>query len=115
MPIRRVRHAAGVLTIEEAWFPVGVADLWHARYRYRDRLRAGGSRTASAAFVARSWNPVTVRDVFAEAGLHVEAIWGDFDRAPFSAGAARMIILARRAGPAGGIRAGRRARPSRRR
>ena len=124
MPVRRVRHAEGVLTIEEAWFPVGVADLWHARYRYRERLRAGGERTASAAFVARSWNPATVRDVFAEAGLRVQALWGDFDRRPFTTGAPRMIIVAsskrsgsaRRAGSFGvRVRAGPRARPSRRR
>lgn len=114
VPVRRIRHAGGVLVIEEAWYPLGVRDLWHARYLYRDRLLGGGEKTAAAAFIARAWNPATVRAVFARAGLRIEAIWGDFDRRPFSAGASRMIILARRAGPAGRIRAGSRARPSRR-
>jgi SAM-dependent methyltransferase len=123
MPVRRIRHADGELVIEEAWYPFGVRHLWHARYLYRDRLRAGGERTAAASFIARSWNPATVRDAFADAGLRVDALWGDFDRRPFSAGAPRMIIVASRrsrssgrAGPAGsGLRAGWRARPSRRR
>ena len=116
MPVRRVRHGGGVLVIEEAWDPLGVRDLWHARYLYRDQLRGGGERTAAASFVARSWNPATVRDVFARAGLRIEAIWGNFDRQPFGPGAPRMVIVSRRAEPSGSsIRAGRRGRPSRRR
>jgi SAM-dependent methyltransferase len=115
MPVRRVRHASGELVIEEAWFPAGVGDLWHARYRYEDRVRGRRVRTASAAFLARSWNPATVSEVFEEAGLRVESLWRDFDRRPFGPGAPRMIITARRAGPGETIRAGRRARPSRRR
>jgi SAM-dependent methyltransferase len=113
MPIRRVRHAGGVLTIEEAWFPAGARDLWHARYRYRDRLRGGGERTAEASFLARSWTPGKVRQEFARAGLAVESVWGDFDRRPFTADARRLIVVARRASSS--IRAGSRARPSRRR
>ena len=101
MPVRRVRYATGVMVIEEAWFPVGVGDLWHARYRYRDRdaARGGVEKRASAAFVARSWNPATVRDVFASAGLRVEALWGDFDRRRFTTAAPRMIIVASRKRP----------------
>ena len=98
MPVRRVRHAGGVLVIEETWDPLGVRDLWHARYLYRDQLEGGGERTAAASFVARAWNPRTVRRVFDDAGLAVESLWGDFDRRPFRAGARRIIIVARGAG-----------------
>jgi len=116
MPVRRVRHPEGVLVIEESWYPLAVRDLWHARYLYRDKLRGGGEKTAAASFVARAWNPATVRREMARAGLRVEALWGDFDRKPFGPGSPRMIVVARRAGPEGSpIRAGSRARPSRRR
>lgn len=47
MPGRRVRHAKGVLEIEEAWFPIGVGNLWHARYNYRDLRRGEPDRTAA--------------------------------------------------------------------
>ncbi len=96
MPRRRVRHAAGVLEIEEAWFPVGVGNLWHARYRYRDRRPGEPDRTAQAFFVARSWDPVGVRRLFASCGLRVEHMWGDLDRRPFWRGAPRVVIVARR-------------------
>jgi len=123
MPVRRVRHARGVLVIEESWYPLGVRDLWHARYLYRDRLGGGGEKTAAASFVARAWNPATVRGELARAGLKLESMWGDFDRRPFQTGAPRMILVAsrshpespRRAGPAAErLRVERRARPSRR-
>ncbi len=96
LPGRRIPHAAGVLHIDEAWFPVGVKDLWHARYRYRDRLRDGSERTLTAAFLARGWNPRTLRGLFASCGLRVAKVWGDFDRRPFSPSAARLIVVAHR-------------------
>jgi SAM-dependent methyltransferase len=114
LPGRRVRHADGVLEIEEAWVPARGVDLWRARYRYRDRRRDGGGRRAEASFLARSWDRATVRRVFAGAGLVVESLWGDFDRRPFTPAARRMIIVARRAGARGELRAAPRARPSRR-
>jgi len=112
LPVRRVRHSRGVLVIEEAWIPLGVRDLWRARYSYLDRRKDGGERRAEASFVARSWNPKTIRGVFAEAGLAVESLWGDFDRRPFAAAARRIVIVARRTASRG-ARAAPRARPSR--
>jgi hypothetical protein len=98
-PRRNVRHPEGVLNIDEAWVPVGVNDLWHARYRYRDRRRDGSVRALSAAFLARAWNPATIRGLFGSCGLEIVALWGGFDRRPFSRGAARMLVMARRKGP----------------
>ncbi len=103
LPKRRIPHANGVLHIDEAWFPIGVKDLWHARYRYRDRRRDGSVRTLTAAFLARGWNPPTIRELFASCGLRIVAIWGDFDRRPFSRTASRLIVVARRAGTGSGL------------
>lgn len=94
-PTRRIRHSEGVLAIDEAWFPIGVKDLWHARYRYRDRGRDGAVQTMDAAFLARAWNPATIRKLFDACGLEIVALWGDFDRRPFERGAARMLAIAR--------------------
>lgn len=95
MPRRRVRYEGGVLEIEEAWFPVGVGDLWHARYRYRDRRPRHADRTLAAAFVARSWDVSRLRRLFRSCGLRIEALWGDFDRTPFARSASRLLIVAR--------------------
>ena len=95
MPGRRVRYVGGVLEIEEAWFPVGVGDLWHARYRYRDRRPRQADRTLAAAFVARSWDASRLGLLFRSCGLRIEALWGDFDRTPFTRSASRLLIVAR--------------------
>src|SRR5215831_372985 len=96
LPTRTIRHAAGVLEIDEGWFPVGTEDLWHARYHYRDRRKSGEVRTLDAAFVARAWNPATMRRLFEASGLSVSAVWGDFERTPFRRDASRIVIVARR-------------------
>jgi SAM-dependent methyltransferase len=94
---RRIRHTQGVLHIDETWLPVGIRDLWHARYRYRD-LRADGSvLTEEAAFLARAWNPATLRADFAAAGLEIVVTWGDRERRPFRRDSPRLIVTARRA------------------
>jgi hypothetical protein len=95
-PRRRIRHAEGVLFVEEAWFTLGVRDLWHARYRYRDERRDGSVRVQAAAFLARAWNPRTVRATFASCGLEIVRLWGGFDRRRFLSDASRLIITARR-------------------
>jgi SAM-dependent methyltransferase len=92
---RGIRHADGVLQIEETWLPIGRKDLWHARYRYCDRRRDGSVRTMAAAFLARAWNPSTIRGFFASCGLEVVDLWGDFDRRPFWRGAPRIVLTAR--------------------
>ncbi|MEP6768408.1 MAG: class I SAM-dependent methyltransferase [Acidobacteriota bacterium] len=96
-PSRDVRHEHGVLRIDEAWFPIGVSDLWHARYRYRDRRPGKPDETLEAAMVARSWDPATIRRFFSESGLTIEWLWGDFDRRPFRPSASRLVAVARRA------------------
>jgi len=93
---RRIPHAEGVLHVDEAWIPIGAGDLWHARYRYRDRGQGRPEKTLSASFLARAWNPATIRPLFASRGLRIEKIWGGFDRRPFRTGASRMIVIARR-------------------
>ncbi len=93
---RRIGYDGGVLSIEEAWSPIGIRDLWHARYGYRDRGRDGSVRTAAAAFLARAWNPATIRGLFASCGLEIVKLWGGFDRSPFSRGSARIVVTARR-------------------
>lgn len=94
---RRIRHSGGILTIEESWVPLGVRELWHARYRYRDRLRDGSVRTRTAAFLARAWDPAALPAFFRACGLEIEALWGGFDRTPFRREASRLLVVARRA------------------
>ncbi|MEO8430967.1 MAG: methyltransferase domain-containing protein [Acidobacteriota bacterium] len=96
LPPRRIRHPEGVLEIEEAWYPVGVRDLWHGRYRYSDRRPGERDRTLDAAFVARAWKIREISALFEECGLAVETLWGDFDGRPFSRDAARVVVVARR-------------------
>ncbi len=93
-PPRRIRHAGGILSITERWRPVGSRQLWHARYRDRDRRSTGEESEVEASFVARAWDPADVRDFFASCGLSVEKLWGDFDRRPFRIGARRLIAVA---------------------
>jgi len=95
-PRRRVRHEAGVLDIDEGWFPAGVGDLWSARYRYVDRLRDGSTKTVSAAFLARAWNRRTIREEFEAVGLGIRSLHGDFDGRPLRADARRLVVGARR-------------------
>lgn len=97
LPHRRIPHPDGVLSIEEAWFPIGRRDLWHARYRYRDERADGTDRVLAAAFLARAWNPGTIRGLFRECGLQIVAVWGDFDRRPFRRDSPRLLVTARRA------------------
>jgi SAM-dependent methyltransferase len=95
-PERRIRHAAGVLSISESWRPIGTGQLWNARYRYRERRVEGEETTVEASFVARAWDPAGIRRCFASCGLAIEELWGDFDRRPFSRGATRLVVIARR-------------------
>jgi SAM-dependent methyltransferase len=104
-PTRRIRHAAGVLSISESWRPIGARQLWDVRYRYHDRRDEGEETIVEASFVARAWDPAEIRRFFASCGLDVEELWGDFDRRPFSRDATRLVVVARRS-------ARREARPS---
>jgi SAM-dependent methyltransferase len=95
---RTIRHETGSLAIDEAWFPVGDRDLWHARYRYTDRQADGNVRTLDAAFLARAWDPAKLRRLFADCGLELAALWGGFDRRPFRRDSPRIIVVAHRRG-----------------
>lgn len=92
----RVQHADGVLSITERWQPVGSGHLWRARYHYRDRSFRGRESEVEASFIARAWEPATIRAFFASCGLSIENLWGDFDRRPFRMGATRLVVVARR-------------------
>ena len=100
-PRRTIRHDTGSLAIEEAWFPVGDGDLWHARYHYTDRREDGSVRTLDAAFIARAWDPARLRRVFADCGLQIATLWGGFDRRPFRRDSRRLIAVAHRRGTRG--------------
>ena len=95
-PERRIRHAAGVLSISESWRPIGARQLWKARYRYCDRRGDGEETVVEASFVARAWDPAEILGCFASCGLAIEELWGDFDRRPFSRDATRLLVVARR-------------------
>jgi SAM-dependent methyltransferase len=97
-PRRTIRHAGGSLAIEEAWFPVGDGDLWHARYHYTDRREDGTVRTLDAAFVARAWDPAKLGRLFADCGLEIAALWGGFDRHPFRRDSPRIVAVAHKRG-----------------
>jgi SAM-dependent methyltransferase len=97
-PERRIRHAAGVLSVSESWRPMGTRQLWKARYRYCDRREKGEETAVEASFVARAWDPAEIRRCFLSCGLTIEELWGDFDRRPFSRGAPRLVVVARKAG-----------------
>jgi SAM-dependent methyltransferase len=96
---RRIRHAGGVLSISESWRPIGTGQLWKAFYRYRDRRGDGRETTVEASFRARAWDPAGIRRCFASCGLAIEELWGDFDRCPFSRGAPRLVVVARKSPP----------------
>jgi SAM-dependent methyltransferase len=95
-PRRTIVRTAGVLEIEEAWHPAGARQIWHARYRYRDRRPGEPDRTAEASFVARAWSPGRLRSLFAASGLTIEKICGDFDGRPFRRSSPRLVVFARR-------------------
>jgi SAM-dependent methyltransferase len=97
---RRIRHGARTLQIDEAWYPIGTGNRWHARYRYSDLERGRVVESLSASFLARAWDPGKMRELFRSCGLTIEEMWGDFDRRPFRSGAPRIVVIAKR-GPFG--------------
>jgi SAM-dependent methyltransferase len=96
-PPRQLRHAAGLLTIEEIWSPLGPDSLWRVRYRYRDRADTGEVTRVDATFTARAWEPEELRSLSSTCGLSVEDVAGDFDGRPFQDGSPRVLVVARRA------------------
>ena len=84
------RDGKRLFTVEECWEPAGREALWKVTYRY-----ARASETTDATSVLRSWTTDEVRRL-PEAGLEVEALWGDFDERPFSDTAPRIVMVAKR-------------------
>ena len=78
------------LTVTESWKPAGDGPLWNVTYRYER-----GAEVTEVATTLRSWRAEEARR-FPDAGLEVEALWGDFDERPFSEEAPRIVIVARR-------------------
>jgi SAM-dependent methyltransferase len=93
-PLVPSRDVAGdgetLFTVDESWEPAGESALWKASYRYRK-----GSEITEVASVLRSWTAEEVGRL-PECGLEVEALWGDFDKRPFSPADPRMVIVAKR-------------------
>ena len=87
---RRLRDRAGELNIREEWTPAGNRGLWRATFTY-DGPRAG----VRASFLARAWDPASIRTIFSSCGLCVEQVWGGFSRRPYSPQNRRLIVVAR--------------------
>jgi len=77
-------------SVAESWEPAGETPLWNVIYRYER-----GPEVTKVATVLRSWTAEEIR-CLPDAGLHVEALWGDFDERPFSRQSPRIVIVARR-------------------
>jgi hypothetical protein len=89
VPPREIaRDGVTLFTVDESWEPAGQSALWNATYRY-----TMGSRVTEVASVLRSWTREEIGRL-PECGLHVEALWGDFDERPFSPASPRVVIVA---------------------
>ena len=91
---RRIPYRGGELSVRETWTPDEPGSLWRAQYAYRDRPRRGRERRLTASFAARCWNPSELDSFYADCGLRVEQLWGDWDRRPFTPGANRLLVVA---------------------
>src|SRR6266567_3191598 len=69
--------------VGESWKPAGEGPLWNVTYRYEK-----GAEVTEVATTLRSWTAEEARRL-PDAGLEVEALWGDFDERPFSDDAPR--------------------------
>ena len=87
-PTRNARGPGGPFTVTESWEPASGAAIWEVKYRYRR-----GSAVTEVVSTVRSWTMEEI-DGLADAGLQVEALWGDFDERPFSPAAPRIVIVA---------------------
>ena len=85
-----LRDGELLFTISESWSPAPESPHWKATYRYER-----GSSTTEVTAALRSWTPEEIGH-FAESGLQVESLWGDFDERPLSHDSPRMVIVAKR-------------------
>jgi SAM-dependent methyltransferase len=96
---RRVREhvsplAGRPLRVRESWRCDPRSRRCLVRYEYRLPSR----RPVVAEFEARYWSVDELRARCAEAGLTIEAVWGDFDRAPWDERTSPRLIVQARGG-----------------
>jgi SAM-dependent methyltransferase len=80
---------AAPFTLTQSWEPGSLPSIWNVKYCYRR-----GPAMTNVASTVRSWTLEEVEGL-RDAGLQVEALWGDFDERPFSPTAPRIVIVAR--------------------
>jgi SAM-dependent methyltransferase len=96
---RRVREQVSVL----AGGPLRVRESWRCDPRSRRcvvryEFRLQGRALVVAEFQARYWSLDELRARCTEAGLTIEAVWGDFDRAPWDERTSPRLIVQARGG-----------------
>ena len=92
---RRISDRRGELLVREDWKPAGKRDLWRATFTYREAGGRGKSSQTRASFLARAWDPGTLRELFRSCGLEVEKIWGSYSRRLYSPRSRSLIVVAR--------------------
>jgi SAM-dependent methyltransferase len=94
--LRRALTGAGLVE-EHAGEGLDVRETWHCRpdgsCRARYEYLRDGERVEEAGFESRYWSPEELRERFDRAGLRVTALWGDYDRSPWSLDSARHLIV----------------------
>ncbi|HEY8489381.1 MAG TPA: class I SAM-dependent methyltransferase [Dehalococcoidia bacterium] len=70
-------------------------------YWYDERDEAGTVRRTSASFPLRHVFRYEMEGLLSQSGLALEAVYGDYDLAPFEAGSRRLIVVAGAAGGEG--------------
>lgn len=78
--------------VEEAW----LCDPDGRRCRVRFRYRHPEGEVEEAETVLRPWTKDEVRRLLPEAGLRITGIWGDYERAGWTAESPRLVVRARR-------------------
>jgi hypothetical protein len=87
-PPKVVRDGVRLFTIAETWTPAETG-VWNVVYTYEENSRITEVKTR-----LRSWSAEEVTRL-GDAGLEVEAVWGDFDESPFSPESSRVVIVAK--------------------
>ena len=82
------RHASRGLKVREVWHCHPRTRRCEARFEYE----VGGKAAASAAFPGRLWSREELRRRARAAGLKVTALWGDYDRSPWSRQSSPRLI-----------------------
>jgi SAM-dependent methyltransferase len=92
---QRTTQLADGLSVHQRWRLQPGSNRCLARYEYRRH----GRPLTSASFDGRAWTPAELDTLFAQAGLQLEARWGDFDRRPWDeTSSPRLLVVGRGAG-----------------